>query len=330
MKILEIEPIESLILSKSPIASPDTFGAHEVLPAPLPSTVAGLLGRILNIYLEPDDARSYGFALLLETLRKQGCREPVLRGPLMLVEIRNSGISEPHITIEDFLVPISAIERKGDRYEIDTSKCRIKISREDRIGVTLIRGYEGESKVAKQGFTYSYRTVRYESLDGETVPVRIIYIAECKIEEKLDLARIGGESRRAVVRLRNPDEKIKAYIEKLKSPKEVDEGIYIALSPIPIIPRENQLWLDEDTQGTEFIDKIIGIPQKRRKEEPGRSPKRKVERLSLGYSEVLNIRRPQILCLPPGTIVKTRRVEKAHQLVEILWSLGYASLYKLG
>jgi len=41
-----------------------------------------------------------------------------------------------------------------------------------------------------------------------------------------------------------------------------------------------------------------------------RAVKRRVERLNLGYSEALGARRPQMLALPVGSVVKARKPAK--------------------
>lgn len=300
-KLLKIRQIESLVLSKSPIPSPDSIGIHNVLAVPLPSTIVGMLGNLLGVTQINDGM--FGFEALLKGLKSKGCSEPVIKGPILV-----EGEEKTYITVGNKLVMPSDIK------DFSITKTE-KISVDYRLGVRLRRGYDSQEKVTYPGYMYRINTVDYGSKE-------LVYLVNCNLENKQYLARVGGEDRIAIVKIEDSKE------EKLviKSPKEIEnEGYYIALSPIPLIPKKDELWLSESTEGMQFIKEIIGIPQEEDKE-----PKKKVERLFLGYSEALKLRRPQILSLPAGTIVKVKKIEgKVNNLIETLWSLGYASLLSI-
>jgi hypothetical protein len=345
MRILLIEPLEPLVLSRTPIVSHEFIASsHSVLSTPPQTTVSGLLGLIHGVDLEAYKNLDHAGLLgkLVEELGNRGCKKPVFKGPLVLFK---NFSSEPYVCLGELCAPLNKIRREGGALKayIDRADCIecVELKVEERIGVKLVRGYEGAvEKVVDMGYMYRYSTVRYERVDGGgSVTPTFVYTLNCDSEIKPDVHRVGGEGRMAKVETidvekepkKLPERAVKA-LKRLKNPMEVEEGaLYLAVTPIPLVPEANtasQPILDlnkPNLLGLEFVEEVIGvIPLKR-----DAKPKRRVERLSLGYSEVLKARRPQILALPIGTIVKTRKPEKTEEIIETLWSIGLPTLLEL-
>lgn len=189
---------------------------------------------------------------------------------------------------------------------------------------------------------YKYSTLSYRVVgDGSSVSPIFIYLYDCDKELEPGVYRVGGEGRVANVSVAEleelPGEIIKA-LERVESPLTLQErGLHLALAPVPLIPlvREKhvKLILDESKPsvvGLEFVERVEGNVQADAEELRSEVRlKRRIERLGLGYSEALGSRRPQILVLPLGTIIRTKKPERFVEAIEMLWSLGFASLLRL-
>ena len=332
MKILLVEPLEPPVFSRTPVFSQEFIvGSHSVLPTPPPTTIAGLIGFIHGVSLEEYSNLDHMDLLgkLVEELKN--CERPLVKGPIVWFK----GVSDkPYICLSNVCAPV---KMKEDGFEIAYEEF-IKPIIEERVGVKLVRGYGGEvAKIIDKGYMYRYSTIRYvRESDGTSVNPTFVYKFNCTIDVKPNVHRVGGESRMARVEVVDQESMpgdIVKVLENLENPIDIRDGdLHIAITPIPLIPLAEdkpQLVLGTikpNVLGLEFVEEIVGIiPLKR-----DVKPKRKIERLSLGYSEVLEARRPQILALPTGTIVKTRKppasVEKA---LETLWNIGMPTLLKL-
>jgi CRISPR-associated protein Cmr3 len=162
--------------------------------------------------------------------------------------------------------------------------------------------------------------------DGEVpAKTRLLYVINCENVDNLrGIARFGGEGRAA-----------KVYTDSVEGVSSVESiltaspGLYIALSPIPLIPKaENVIYLEpENFLGLERVEEIVGILPTT----PGKPPKVVVEALGLGFYEVKRVRRPVIVALPPGTVLRIGRglSDVVHPLLETLYSIGFASLVPL-
>ena len=344
MKLLKIRPLEELVLSKAPIVTHDMFGVHDVSATPLPTTIAGLLGNLLGITYNDDGIG--GLERLASKFKEMGCGKPVIIGPLIYFE---KLCNEPYVQIGNVLVPSSRIRGVVDVYGrevfyvgIDTNSQIVKFVRGSRVGIKLKRGYKDEiMKVVSRGFIYKYFTSRYITLDEEkSLMPTIVYIINCKVNDMKGIARVGGESRVALIEISDFGEDL-GNLGKIVSILQADKGYYVALSPIPILPKPealNTLLLTNDTAELGFVGEVIGIPplikdnvgiEKVKKGDL--QPRKRIERLNLGFSETLKKRRPQILSLPPGTIIRIESIEHENvgALLKLLWSIGFASLLKL-
>jgi len=347
MRILLVEPLEPLVLSRTPIAGQEFIvSSHRVLPVPPSTTIAGLLGMIYGVAL--GGYRDLGHVSLLrkllEELEGRGCRRPIFKGPLVWFKDLSD---EPYVCLPDLCTPLDrvVVERRGNSIEayVDRSNCDtcVEFDVEERIGVKLARGYGVRiEKVVDKGYMYRYSMLKYRRIgDSRSATPTFLYTLNCADKISPDVYRVGGEGRMARVETVDIDrepgrilERIAKVMERLENPIDMASGgLHIALTPVPLIPlagERPQLVLDSvkpSLLGLEFVEEIVGvIPVER-----GAKPKRRVERLSLGYSEVLNARRPQILALPAGTIIKTRRQEKIEETLETLWSLGLPTLLRL-
>lgn len=337
MKTLIIQPLEPLVLSSTPIASPDSFiGSHRVLGAPSPTTLAGFLGSILGVNLNVNTVLDSLEALCNE-LRLRGASDPVVKGPL--VKFVKMGGRE----LDGFYVSVSTKEFAPiDALVLSEGICFIKRGRLEenvlveprfRLGVKLKRGYvSGENKTVEVGYMYKYSTSFYKRRGGEVVTPLFLYATEINLGgDKCLIGSLGGEGRSVKVCV-GEDSELRMYADRLSDPREVEEGYYVALTPVPVIPDSNVYTVSShnpDAKGLEFVERIVGFPIVQG--EGVSVPSKRIERLSLGYSIALKARRPMIFMLPPGTVLNCRKIKetKVNRLIKTLWSLGFASLLKL-
>jgi len=341
MRVLVIEPLEPLVLSRNPLVSQEfILGFHSVLPIPSPTTIAGLLGSALGVTLGWEGSIDHLQLLkrLLEKIEERGCVKPI-KGPILWFK----GLSdEPYVCLGNIYAPRSVIKVENVGFDVRVyldggcDKC-VEAVVEERVGVKLVRGYMGRGeKIADKGYMYRYSTLTYKVAgSGRTVTPTLLYTVNCKVDIERGVYRVGGEGRVAFTIMANTQDLPKSVVEALKSvenPLELkSEGLHLALTQIPLIPLAKeyiQLTLDiakPNVKGLEFVKSIKGIIPSGYQ----RKLKGKVERLNLGYSETVKARRPQILALPIGTIVETRIPESVEGVIEILWGLGFASLLKL-
>jgi hypothetical protein len=355
MRVLLVEPLEAPVFSRTPIASHEFIaGVHRAQPIPPPTTIVGMLGSALGLTLGGRTGAHIGaFEALLREFENAGCRKPVVKGPLLW--FRKLG-DRAYVCLGDAVAPLDAVEqvagevRKAARGgELVCDDC-VKVVSEEAVGVKLERGYGGAvEKVVDKGYMYRYSTVRYVTIsEGEAVTPTYVYWLNCDKIGIPRIHRVGGEGRFSLVNVTSKEDLpggVARALELLASPLEVEgEGPYMLLTQAPVIPVgvEGELALDSESftriAGLEFIRGVeevkgavaIEVEDGLRGRLKWRL-KRRVERLNLGYSEVLKARRPQVLALPVGTIVETRRLEpkNVNRVAELLWSIGLASLLKL-
>jgi hypothetical protein len=297
-------------------------------PSPLPTTVAGMIGSILGVKLE-NLGKLFGLEELYRKL-KIFCIDPVFKGPAVMFNSISDVIYIP--AGGSRFAPISRIKRFEDIYYLDLSGKSSPIVdgiESERIGVKLLRGYMGLDKVVDKGYMYRYSVTIYKTIDG-------------KNDDRDLITRLGGEGRVFRILIRDLGEQVGKITNKFFTPIEkIDHGLYILVSPSPLIqthvktaspdiPRISNLL------GSEYIEEIVGLlPNIKSPEELEMirskriSIKKRIERLNLGYSEAFNKRRPQILAIPPGTVIKARMPMKANDLVRVLWGLGFSTIFKL-
>ena len=351
MSVLLVEPLEAPVFSRTPIASHEFIaGVHRAQPIPPPTTIAGMLGSALGLTLGGrTEAHIEAFEALLREFESAGCRKPVVKGPLLW--FRKLG-GKAYACLGDIVAPLDVAEevKKAVRGgELVCNDC-VKVVSEEAVGVKLERGYRGAvEKVVDKGYMYRYSMVRYVTIsEGEAVTPTYVYWLNCDKISIPRIHRVGGEGRISLVNVTSKEDLpggVARALESLASPLEVEgEGPYMLLTQAPLIPIgvEEKLTLDPESftriAGLEFIRGVEGVKGTVAIEvEDGLKGKlkwrlkRRVERLNLGYSEVLEARRPQVLALPVGTIVETRRLEpkNVNRVAELLWSIGLASLFKL-
>jgi hypothetical protein len=356
MRVLLVEPLEAPVFSRAPIASQEFIvGIHRSHPIPSPTTIAGMLGSALDIALRGKSDTHIGVikALLAELEEKFSCRRPIVKGPFIWFR----GLSEePYVCLGDIFIKLRVIDKMVAEIEAGRRegevKCMdcVKSSIERRVGVRLKRGYnDAVEKVASKGYMYNYSLVRYEIIaDDRSIPRSVspiyVYLLNCDNIEISGVYRVGGEGRVATVStiLRESlPARIAESLSRLKSPREVVGGkTYLTLTQVPLVPQaeDQQLLNFEKMHGLEFVSDIIGVIMVEEGSEPmGKSMlkwklKRKIERFNLGYSEVLNARRPQVLAMPIGTLIKSKSVKEVDRVVEVidtLWGLGLPSLLEL-
>jgi hypothetical protein len=355
MRVLLVEPLEAPVFSRTPITSHEFIaGVHRAQPIPSPTTIAGMLGSALGLTLGGRaGAHIEAFEALLREFENAGCRKPVVKGPLLW--FRKLG-DRAYLCLGDAVAPLDVVEQVAEEVrkavkggELVCNDC-VKVVSEEAVGVKLERGYGGAvEKVVDKGYMYRYSTVRYVTIsEGEAVTPTYVYWLNCDRASIPRIHRVGGEGRISSVNVTSKEDLpggVARALELLASPLEVEgEGLHLLLTQAPLIPVgvEEKLTLDPESfgrfTGLEFIRGDMGVKGmvaiEVEDELKGRLRwrlKRRVERLNLGYSEILEARRPQVLALPVGTIVETRKLEldNVNRVVELLWSIGLTSLLKL-
>ena len=335
MKVLVVEPLEPLSLSTSPITGIDMLSTAHPLTIPLPTTVAGALGALLGVTLVSEDPIQ-GIRELIEKIGSRlGCRKPVILGPLL--QLSTDGLwSEPLINIGwGRFVSLRCVNSEAMFIDLDVCRdCKSLAVAFTAIayGVSLERratesGVCGEKR-ARAGYLYRYPVVAYRAVcrDGEVpAKTRLLYLINCEKAESLrGVVRFGGEGRAAKVYTDSVE-----GIGGVESILTASPGLYIALSPVPLIPKAgNAIYLEPGSfLGLERVEEIVGILPTA----PGKPPRVAVEALGLGFYEVKRVRRPAIVALPPGTVLRIDRglSDVVHPLLEALYSIGFASLAPL-
>jgi hypothetical protein len=158
-----------------------------------------------------------------------------------------------------------------------------------------------------------------------------VYSLQCGENVEKTVVRLGGEG--GLAEIYTSDSELAKGVGLLKTPLDtITPGVYISVNHIPLLPIDDKTLSLDKVLGLESLGglkSIIGIPHRK-----GKLPKIVLERLGLGYYEVAGIRRPQVLALPPGTILSVENkglMQKADivELLKTLYSIGYATLYPL-
>lgn len=363
MRLLVIDPLEPLALPKTQISGPQLGGPHpSIVSAPQPTTVLGLLGRAMNILIQSglDTTNLEDVSNLIDELSERLlCKkdEPIMYGPFLARGGSSGYIEELYVPLDpNTYIGISTLGKIIQNMKsflcINDEKCRqercdcLEVAYELIVGVALERrrvtgGDKGvkEDKVVKAGFMYSYPiTIYKECFSGGVTQVKTVYILNCDTkDQRLDyVVRVGGRGRVARVYLENASP-LSSISERLASPlkEALSEGYYVAVSPIPVIPKganSTQLNL-QDVYGLEVAKSeshLLGLLQ-----ECPRPPKLRVERLWLGFSESQGRRRPQVLALPSGSVIRitgdsgTAGASSAPGLLRVLWRAGYGTLLRV-
>jgi CRISPR-associated protein Cmr3 len=334
MRALVVNPLEPLSLSATPVTGIDLFSRVKGLSTPLPTTIVGALGALLGVHLSSLDPLGGLVELANEIRQRLSCGEVIVKGPILYFEISDKEFISPTIPIHPTrFYKVDCIAKSRAGYSI-SDECRehFEYTPGVFVGTPLKRRGPVGEKLVIPGFTYRYplgfyKYIREADFKAESKPAKplFMYIINCEKPVEKTIVRIGGEGRVAEIYTSDEELLIK-QLSLLKSPLELSEsGTYIAVSPIPLIAeKRDALYLDA-VKGLEFCSSVIGVPQIRLK-----PPKLIVERLGLGYYEVARTRRPQILVLPPGTIVEVKSTDKSViDLLRVLYSIGFATLYPL-
>jgi len=334
MSLLEFEPVNLLSLHGTPIGGVEVFSRVKALPIPLPTTVAGTLGSYLGVRLTSRDPCE-NLVELYEALNSRlNCHGGVcVRGPLTYFEVGEVRLPHPYVCIEDYFVPLANAFRIRD----DSSVC-VDIDEEPvvwryllRVGIALERRDVLGEKRAMPGYFYRYVVSLYRYGDKVARPVFAYLVPPAT---RVDgVVRFGGKG--SVVRVSSRDLTYPSDVAlRVVSPLEgLNEGYYVALSPVPLIPKSphpTKLKEHFETPLDLRNGEVLGVP--RRCGEAGAlPPKLRIVRLGLGFSEATRLRRPQILALPPGTVVRVRRKHEQSltPLMRALLGLGFSVLYRL-
>ncbi|MGC9091550.1 MAG: hypothetical protein ACP5I2_07550 [Fervidicoccaceae archaeon] len=334
--ILRIKPITNPIFSRRPFSSPDYIASHSVWEIPPPTTVAGTLGDALGITIPTNESsKLLGLDKLSEKLNEkltEPCGIPFsITGPLLETEGRY------FVPIgEGVFLPVQYDNVKKIAVIGDRNKAKLIHGTERRVGVSLKRGYnQSEEKVGRSGMHYRYLVSVYEMFENEkkrpVLPNYVYKLTGCQgsgnIQQKRAI-RFGGEGGIAFLEINRSKEEDSIFSAMFSPLSNLEQGCYLALSPIPLIPKHGNSSHISEVTGLE----PFGGPSSVRGICDERSCKVKVVRMGLGFSEVYKSRRPQILALPQGTLleVSDKHGSNNSKVLKVLYSLGFASLLKVG
>lgn len=326
MRLLTITPIEPFKISLTPTlpSTTITMRIDRGIGIPLPSTILGLVGALLNIRLDKNDVLKdplLGLGVLVEKLssRYSGSEgdSPVITGPLLDIEGRIAlpVYSKAHGAIYVDEQAISNINTDNPWISL----CNIAgiLSTKILQKIKLADETLTNPRVTTPGGAYRTSiswitkvTARKSDqgtcvIDKEKTPTKysINYATGLDNADLGGIVKLGGESRLATVEMHSLPPTLQ---DKLTPLCEAQKGYYMALSPIALLPKKvTNYYRPEDFHEPDI--EVIGIPPLLH--EPSDTtqlpqPKTRVLRLGLGYSNVAGTRRPQILALPPGTIIK--------------------------
>lgn len=339
MKLLVVEPVEPLSLSKTMIGGKEVFGYIDVLPIPSQTTIVGALGAALQIELKVQEDPTEALIQLVEEVKRRGsCEDPLILGPILQFK----ELKYNYILVGNIFVPLDFIDTmiivKDRIVYITKDLCTVTSCAKPvamvNIGIALERrakALEADKKVML-GYTYRYGLIGYTTYNGKPLTPRFIYIVNCHNIELNGVVRIGGEGRTARIYTQRLAEDFKELTHRICSPINIDKpGIYMSINYVPLIPLKDDIEFKLDTvSGLEFIEDIMDIQGIA--VAYGEMPKIKIERLGLGYSEVVQARRPQVLSLIPGTvfrITKSGRIIPKINLTNYLWTIGFATLLRI-
>ena len=336
MRVLEIRPLGWARFSATPVAPSEYIGWQRLSGYPQPSTIIGLLGSLAGVALDGRDVEKdplLGLGTLARELYKRCKGEPLLMGPLVKVKAGaevlyavfvHSKQGAKLLSIEALSVLRQAIENgclegcDWERYMLGEAAFNVSP------GIALADRDSPSRRIVnlmfRRGFTY------YVSKEGEALNYTLIYRTSCAESEGLgehSLARLGGEGRHAIIRLKEAEEGEEKVFNSLTwLGADLKEDYYLAVSTIPAIPQATEPYVEpRQTPGLRKIKQVIGVPS-------GGSFKPQVVALGLGFSEVAGKRRPMILGLPPGTVVKVGEGGE-DDMIKTLWRVGYATIIPL-
>lgn len=347
MRVLRIRPLGPARLASTPVLrAGEFFGGQRVLGVPLPSTVLGALGVALGVRLDKGLVEKdplYGIGVLAHRLLGGSSEAgPVVEGPV--IAVGGSGLERLALPIHTkrrvlFAKLESVLSMDPDEPRLSDADIVAATAPLVQTGVALA-DVLGEPWNRTVGYTFKRGLVVYEGREGRGVEVEFLYKTPLGPAGVQKLIRLGGEGRQALLTLCDEScvpEQVADLLEKaVTSPLEAARGYYMVLSYWPLLPRSlDALYIEKGSfVGLEFFDDpctdIIGVPGVG----PQGTPKRYAIRLGLGFSEVAKKRRPQVLALPPGTVIRIKRTfselksEVPRVYVELLRA-GYASLARL-
>jgi len=341
LKALILKPLGPTRLVQSPILPSNIFSPtiEPALGIPMPSTILGLIGNILGVKLDRDVVIKdplLGLDTLVSELSKKlklvkGC---LFAGPFIKLNIsRDRSIISIPIYSKTGTELLDA-SRIGDIAE-NLKLCKRCIAGYVKsllyIGIHL-KDYEEKieerARVAKPGYMFKKLFTYIADVEGKPVDYEYIYVVDPQEEfPQHSVVRLGGEQRQTLLKLVDID-KLEGYtvlkdlLNKLTSLDQASESsTYILLTPAPLLSPHESLYYGEPGLIPENID-VIGVPT-----DQGVKPY--ITRIGLGFSEVIGVRRPQLLSLPPGTIIKIRSRSTLQPLISKLVRTGYYQMIEL-
>ena len=346
--IMKIKPLGLVRLSSSPISGPYIFGIQRSLGVPLPSTILGIIGFLENIRLDKKDVRRdplLGIGVLTDILLKESTTV-LVKGPMLEImkPYTREKVLAMHLQIKNDVSLIKIDEnilRTIRKYHVILKTSQVgKIVPKVEIGIALRDSIEKSfNRTVALGYAFRRVFVQYVDMNEKPLKIELIYELCRRLNIMKSLIRFGGEGRQAQLMVEEMSEEYLKIFEKIVSPIEAKPGYYMVLNYWPLIPKTNTVFLrKEHFIGLEFFERpesdIIGVPRIVESLKEYIQPRINIVRLGLGFSEVLKIRRPQILTLSPGTIIHIKHAfneikERLPNIYIKLLKAGYSSLLSI-
>jgi len=326
MEVIAVKPLGYARLSQLPILPSNIFSptVESALGVPLPSTILGVIGNVLGVKLIVDVVSTdplQGLGVLVDELLKKLklVRGSLLAGPF--IKIRHGDSYKFALPIYSksgtLLVDVEAVGNLAVEKKFEKRHILGKVLSTIQMGIHL-KDYEDGVRVVKPGYMFRKLYTYVANADGDPVDYEFLYAAQL-IEEisKTTVVRLGGEQRQALLRVEELENyrKLENLLDKLATLDTIDKpGVYMLITPTPLFPLREDLYYGDGVEPR--FSKVLGVPTLE-------GPKPYIIRMGLGYSEVINVRRPQLPALPWGTIVEISEKPQLNQLALKLARAGY-------
>jgi len=311
--VIKLRPLEPLHLGVRNLGGIEGFSIDEVVHAPLPSTVLGVIGSLLGINIDCKcGSEKYDLCDLRELINQltgtelnldTRTGEPVLWGPLIevgdgrYIPIGNRFLKEEHAG--DY-VGVAIRYYRGEDVE-DLGRLLISYAYAwSKVGIEL----NEEAKTVNMTFKTRYVSYKHN--------LNLIYLLRAGKKLTNGVVRLGGEGRLAMLRVSD---------EKIDPPRRGDYAI--ALQPVLIYSDKSTADINK-VAGLECVEEVYGVFDREKF-------KVRVIDIGLGFSEACRFRRPMLKALPQGTVIRLRNSDECRGAlaVGLLSELGYGSLYRV-
>jgi len=332
MEVIAVKPLGYARLSQLPILPSNVF-APTVEPAvgvPQPSTILGVIGNAIRVKLDAQVVSAdplQGLGVLVDELLKRmklvrGC---LLAGPFVKIpRERGYKLALPvYSKTGTLLLDVEAVESLAEKVKVEKRHVIGRVQSTIQVGIHL-EDYESGVRVVKLGYMFRKLYTYVVDASGNPVDYEFLYIADfVEKTPPATVVRLGGEQRQALLGVEDLGKYrvLESLLNRLATLDIVEKpGTYMLLTPAPLFPLREKLYYGEGVEPR--FSRVLGVPT------PD-GPKPYVVRVGLGYSEVINVRRPQLPALPWGSVVEIAEKPQLNQLALKLARAGYYQVLHL-